>query len=900
MRRQTERARIPLLASKLSPPLASAHQVVRQAVCDRLAAEPAPPLCLVRAPAGFGKTTVMAQAHARLQRGGLATAWLTLDAADNDVSRFLPCLATALGDLAPRMTALPAADDDGELALRLMDALNTLDRPFALFLDDFETVQNSTVLGLVRELIDHLPARGRIIIGSRSVPDLGFARLRAQGALLEVEPEDLRFSLEETRQFLCNHRGLALGETNLGKLHAGTEGWAAALWLASLALERRQDTARFIDEFSGSSAAIADYLAEDVLAHLPPDQQGFLLRTSILNQLTPDLCNAVTGRADSADVLRMLEQDNLFLVPQDDQRRWYRYHSLFADFLRARLDQILPDEVAGLHRRAADWFRANDRPVPTIEHALAAGDHELAMPLLATHAERLLTQSRFRLLARWLDGIPTAQLMRYPVLRLIHVWATAYSRGYADAMRLLESIDPATLQDSAAQAHYLAVRPTLFVLMDQPERGYAIGKVSLQQLPPEPGFPYSMLTNSLAYLAMTLGHHQEARQLLEESRRTQAAGGGLFNTVYSESVEAVIDLLQGRLRRAMPRLRLATGDAATSESGAARGNMVAGIPLAELLYEADACDQAEHLLNVYLPLVRGVRLPGQLISGHVVLSRLAARRGDKAQAHQILTELEHLGHGSQLPRVVASARLERARLYLVDGDLAAASAEVAHARDRALWRRIAAYSQLGNDAETLTLARLRLLVAGRQPQRAIAVLQRALDDALRGQRLRRALKLRLLLATALHRSGETQRAEQVLDLALEQAGREGFIRTFVDEGAPTAALVTSRLAALAAGVAGPALPADFVQSLGKALGMPEADPAAVITPAEGTLVESLTPREQKVLELLAEGRTNRAMAARLFISETTVRTHLRNINTKLGACNRTEAVAISRRLGLIT
>lgn len=841
----------------------------------------------------------MAQSRDRLEAARVTTAWLTLDPSDNDVSRFLRCLAAAIGGLHVGTRPVPLPDDDGELALRLMETLAALDHHFALFLDDFESVQNSTVLGLVREAVDYLPPGGRLVIGSRNVPDLGFARLRAQGALLEVEQEDLRFTPEETADFLRERRALTLNDEQLHRLHASTEGWAAALWLASLALERRPDPTAFIDEFSGSSTAIADYLAEDVLAQLPPDLQQFLLQTSILAQLTPELCDAVTSRSDSAALLQQLEHRNLFLIPQDDQRCWYRYHSLFADFLRSQLRQTRPQEIGMLHRRAARWYRAHDRPIPTIEHALASGDYKLALPLLDQHGEALLTQSRFRLLARWLDDVPTDALLHYPVLRVIHVWATAYSRGYMDAMRLLERIDPSTLDDPRARAHHLAVRPTLLVLMDRPEDGYAEGKRSMQLLQRERSFPYSMLTNSLAYLAMILGHHQEARTLLDESRRAQESGEGRFNMIYSESVEAIIDLLQGRLRQAIPRLQLAAGSRIEAGTPTPRGSMVAGIPLAELLYEANACEQAERLLNVYLPLVKGVRLPDQLISGHVILARLAAVRGELAEAHQLLTELEYLGHSGRLARVVSSARLERARLYLASGDRDAAVVELTRARDRQLWRRIMPYSLLGNDVETLAFGRLRLLVSGHRPQRAVPILLRAIEAAQRANRQRRALKLRVLLATALQHVGQQAQAREALDAALAQAAPEGFIRTFVDEAAPTVALVRERLAALQAGASGPELPAGFRRHLLDAVGMGE--PASTATPAETVdqAMEPLTPREHKVLELLAEGESNQAIGGRLFISETTVRTHLRNINAKLGARNRTQAVAIARRLRLI-
>ncbi|MCC5859035.1 MAG: AAA family ATPase [Ectothiorhodospiraceae bacterium] len=884
----------------------SPYQVAREAVCLRLCDPSAPRLTLVRAPAGFGKSTVMRQSLEQLQQAGVATAWVTVDASDNDVSRFLSYVAAAIARLSPtdQRNGEPdaaGARTDGELALRLMESVAGQGLPFVLFLDDFESVQNTSVLGLVREIIDYLPSGGRLVIGSRNVPDLGFAALRARGALMEIEPEDLRFTPEESRDFLRNQRGLTLSDPQVARLHARTEGWAAALWLASLALERRPEPEQFIAEFSGSSSAIADYLAEDVLAHLPERLQEFLLRTSLLDQLTPSLCDAVTGRQDSRQRLQELEHRNLFLVPQDDQRQWYRYHSLFADFLRAQCRRTLAEEIPELHRRAARWYCAHNRPIPAIENALAAGDYTLALPMLSDHAEQLLLRARFRLLVRWLDSIPEEALSDYPVLRQIHVWATAYSRGYLDALKLLERVDadPRTQCDPDARTHRLAAGATLMTLMDRPEQGYREGKQNLRTLRPERSFAYSMLTNAVAYLAMILGHYQEARALLDESRRTQNSGHGLFDMMYSESVEAIIDLLQGRLRQAVPRFQLVAGQQAQPDSGAARGSMMAGIPLAEVLYESDECERAERLLNVYVPLVKVVRLPDQLISGHIILARLAANRGQIDQARQILTELEYLGHHGQLARVVSSARLERVRLHLVLGEREAAAAELARARDIRLWRRIMSYSMLGNDVETLTLGRLRLILHGPRPTRAIPVLRRALEDAGRARRLRRALKLRILLAWALKTAGQDDEATSQLDTALTQAAAQGFIRMFLDEGTAVTTLVRDRLTQLSAGLPGPVLPKAFIRKLLQATGAAP-DPDTEAEQGPGIPAEALTRKEREVLALLAEGGSNLAIAQRLFVSETTVRTHLRNINAKLNARNRTQAVAIARRLGLIS
>ncbi len=866
---------------------------------DRILAARHGQLVLVRAPAGFGKTTVMQQAREALVDEGVATAWLTVDPADNDVNRFLGFLAVAFDAVAPDSGGEETLSDraTGELALELLDQVAGCQQPFSLFIDDFETVQNSTVLGLVRELVDHLPAHSQLIIGSRAVPDLGFGRLRAQGRLLEIEPPDLRFSIEETTRFLRECRGLSsLVEEHIAKLHSSTEGWAAALWLVSMALERRPEPAAFIDGFSGSSAAITDYLAEDVFANLPQSLRLFLLRTSILHQLHGDVCDAVTGDRKGGEVLAELHRRNLFVTPLDEEQSWFRYHSLFKDFLRSQLERTLPEEIPALHAAAARWYGEHGRPVAAIEHALASGQLDAAQELLSDHAERLLLEGRFRLLSRWLTAMPSDALDQQPRLKLVLVWALAFSRGYKEAMSILQDMDTDAALDAETRAHMLSVRPMLLTMMDQVEAAYEEARHNLTALTPGVNFPYSMLANSFAYLAMVRGRYQEACDFLEESRRAQEGGAGLFSMIYSEVVEATIDLLQGRLRQATHRYRAAAATRPGHGRFNTNGNVMAGIPLAEVLYETNRIDQAERLLAVYVPLIRGVRLPDQMISAHVIMARIAALKGDRDAAFQLLTELEYLGYQDQLPRVVASAKLERLRQCLVAGDYHGASAELAKTRDRALWKRITHYSSLGNDLETLTLARLRLLTYGRAPQRAIAPLRQAVAETERGQRYRRALKLRMLLAGALDRAGRADEALQELHSALRFAAPEGFIRIALDEGEAVISLIPK----FAARPESADLPGDYLQRLIDASGESggEAPPAVEPLP-ETRLAEPLTRKEQRVLEELAEGHSNSGIAQVLFVSESTVRTHLRNIYAKLNASNRTEAVAIARRLGLV-
>ncbi len=904
------------LSSKLSPPSVTANQVPRDAIGQGIVAAGAVKLVLVRAPAGFGKTTAMVQARERMADHGLDTAWLTLDRADNDVPRFLACLHQALAQF---VVDLPA----GAAPLTLMDTLGRHGAPFAIFLDDFELITDPAVLGLLREIIDHLPRRGQLVLGSRSLPDLGLGRLRAAGQLLEIDTEHLRFSLAETQQFFALRQtggqpGAATADLqrHLPDLHRKTEGWIAALWLASMALDdlhaRHGSVAGFVAQFSGSNRAVAEFLAEDVLDRQSPEIRGFLLRTSLLRHLNAPLCQALNPRSDSRRILEQLDAANLFITPiasadpdpaqprQAPEREW-RYHSLFADFLRAQLLREQPDELARLHLAASGWYESQGRPVPAIDHAIEGGDMPYAIELLDQHALVFLEQGRMRLLARWFAALPAALLRAHPVLQVVSLWACMLTRGPWEAMALLRQSGCEHSDDPVVLAHVNALQPMLLAMMDRMEEAHDIGREHLARVPTGQPFADSVLCNAMAHVMGVLGEREQAQRLLDAARRGQQSPG--FNRMYSESVEGLLDLQQGRLRQATARFRLAVGGGQTGALDASyppsHGNAWAGVLYAGAVYEAHQLAQAEHLLNVYLPLARDVGLPDHMILSHTMRSRIAFQRGDIDAALGAITELEYLGHHRQLPRVVASARLERARMLMLQGQAEAASQALDRADDAPVWQRVAKRQLTAHDVDDLVIGRLRWRSLFGDAALAAQEAELLVRQAQGALRQRRALKLQVLQAVALQRAGDAAAALLLMSALLKRASVEGFVRLLLDEGPSVGTLVRRVHAALheAAGARPDPIFDDYLQRLLQIIGTENDEVGA--DPAGATLAEALTRKEIRVLQLLAEGYSNSAMAEKLFVSDSTVRTHLRNINLKLDARSRTQAVAIARRLGLM-
>lgn len=871
--------------SKFDPPVSIAAQVVRQELCDAIVRATGQ-LVLVVAPAGFGKTTLMAQAREQLENSGIPTVWLTLDHADNDMSRFMRCVVEVVRRLA-------MADSTGDDAFNsLMHAVS----PFAIFLDEFEALHEPTVLGLVRELAGHLPRGGQLVIGSRNLPQLSLARLRARGHLIEIDASQLRFTLQDAETFFRQRRRpLTLTANQLFRLYQKTEGWVAALWLASMALARAEDQNQFIDRFSGSDRSIADYLAEDVLLQQPPLIREFLLRTSVLRQLNVSVCTALNRGVDAAALLQQLDAEQLFITPVAAETPTWRYHSLFSDYLRARLENEHPNEIARLHLAASGWYEAQGRPVPAIDHSIEGGDYPHAMELLEMNGDHFLAEGRMRLLARWFTGLPLGQMKERPRLETLSIWATCFTRGPWEAMGILERSGIESSKDPYLDAHANSLRPLLLTMQDENEEALEIGRQALQRLPTGYDFPDTTLLNAMAHITSVAGEPLEAQDLLSKARQ-QHSTSSTFNRMYSEANEGLIDLLHGRLRHATARFRLAVDATHASNFQHTHGNAWAGVFYASVVYESNNIDQAEHLLNVYLPLARDVGLPDHMIQSHAMLARISFIKGEVDAAMNTLTELEYLGSQRKLPRVVAAAKLERARLLLHQGNAAGAQDELLRASDPTVWSRERRQRLLAHDVQYLALAQIRWHVSSGEPASCLPQLDVEIEFATAASRRRRLLVLRLLKALALHRSGETPQAMSEVAAAVHFAAHEGFMRLVLDEGAAVGAMLHRFQSVHEDKPSRDPIVSDYLQRLAQAFGPA---PNEIERSARG-MAEPLTRKELRALQLLSEGYSNDAMAEKLFVSESTVRTHLRNINAKLGAHSRTQAVSIARKLGLIS
>ncbi|PIF73798.1 LuxR family maltose regulon positive regulatory protein [Variovorax sp. 54] len=718
--------------------------------------------------------------------------------------------------------------------------------------------------------------------------------------MFEIDSSQLRFSLAEASKLLGGRHQAGLAPEDLSQLHGKTEGWITGLWLASVALDHHAEKAEFVRKFSGSNLSVADYLLGEVFEQQSEKVRQFLLRTSILKELTPGLCNALVPQIESAAILQALSAENVLLTLVEGEDQTYRYHSLFASFLQSQLRRQSPDAVAALHLQAARWFAAQDRPVPAIDHYLESGELSEVLPLMSRHIYSLLAQGRMRLLGRWFDKLPPNALRSHPALKMAQLWTLCFTRGPWAAMTALNISGLADSADEDVWPHVSALRPVLFGMMDRQEDAFEAGRRGLARLPSSVPFADGALINTMSGVFSMRGQSFEALELMSASRRAQSENSSQLHRMYAETMEGTLDLFAGRIHEAHARFRTAVAATIAEGRKSTGGNAWAGLLYALTTYERNEIAHATDLLRVYIPQTRNIGLPDHMIQGYRMLSRIAFLAGDVDEVYRLLTELEALGHERQLPRVVTSARLERSRVQLLQGHSIAAQQELARVSDDAAASRTQTFRLAGNDVDYPLLAKLRWeAVSGDAATAAIALTAEA-AIAFSEQRRRRGLALELVLAVALARSGREPSALIALESTLRACHRQGFVRMVLDEGPPLGVLVRQlhARATAASSVSRDVTFLGYLTNLREGYG--STLPVAAPDPSQQTvLLDRLTEKEVHVLHLLAEGYSNIAMAEKLGVTDSTVRTHLRNINSKLAAGSRMQAVSAARRLGIV-
>ncbi len=874
----------PLLTTKLYLPPLRPQLVARPRLMERLSAGVQHALTLISAPAGSGKTTLVSAWAAVWPQ---PVAWLALDAGDSAPPRFLSYVIAALQTLLPGFGATmlnllqsPQPPPVETMLTLLLNELTTLPGPAVLVLDDYHALEAPAVDQALAFLVEHLPPQLRLIIATREDPPLPLARLRARDQLTELRAADLRFSMAEAADFLNHVMGLSLTDADIAALEARTEGWIAGLQLAALSMRGHADSANFIQSFTGSHRFVLDYLVQEVLQQQPVQVHTFLLHTSILDRLCGPLCAALLDMEAAAGqaLLEQLERANMFIVPLDSERGWYRYHHLFGDLLRQRLEQsgATAADIAALHVRASVWYEQQGLELQAFEHAAAAQDIERAMRLLLGGGMPLQFRGAVAPVLRWLASLPPATLDAHPQLWVMYASALAMGGPLQQVEPVLQSAEAALVHvgDAALarnlRGHIAAIRGLLAAVNNQPEAAIALSQRALAEL--DPGNLW-VRTSTIWKLGMAYHMQGDRAAARAAYREASALGEQTGNTVITVSALAGLGLIQA----ADAELRTAAATfqhvlELTATLAVPHTVCAVHLGLARICYAWNDLDAAAQHGQQGAQLAELLPMPDRQLTWLLLLVQIKLAQGDKAGAAETLAQAVQLEGKHDLKHLQPELRAMQVLLRLRHGDVAGAAALV--------------------EGQALPLSQARIYLAQGAADKALPLLDVALERFTAQGWHDERLRAMILQALALQAQRQIDQAVAVLRAALVLAAPGGYVRAFLDEGAALADLLRTAAARITLPEHGTALLAMLeppAQTLSAHRPPPTAQP----------LIEQLNPRELEVLQLIAQGLSNRQIAERLYLALSTVKGHNRNIFGKLQVQRRTEAVARARALGLL-
>jgi LuxR family maltose regulon positive regulatory protein len=862
-------------------------------------------LTLISAAAGFGKTTLLSK---WVRNGDLSAAWVSLDTGDNDLARFLAYFITALqtieptiGDGAlgllqspqPPLTEMILTALINEVAEALPD--DAEGGSFALVLDDYHLIDAPAVHETLTFLLDHLPAQLHLVIATRTDPPLPLPRLRIRGELVELREADLRFAIDETTTLFNRALGLDLPAEDIAALDARTEGWIAGLQVAALSMKGLEDTSSFVRDFAGSHRYVMDYLVEEVINQQPENIRTFLLHTAILDRLTGSLCDVLTKQSGGQQILEQLDRDNLFIIPLDDERRWYRYHHLFADLLITSLDQVAPELVPDLHRRASEWYELNGFVDEAAKHALAAPDYDRAAQLIERLGEDLWERGEPTTLLGWLDALPDEQVISRPSLCNFHAW-TLYMNGQNEAAESrLQAAEQALalseLEDVEQIGRVAAIRAAIASRQGDVPGIFEFSHKALQYLPEE-----SLLWRTITMMAFGFaqdlgGDTVAAHQTFKEVVRLSEASGNIYLILSTNLHLGTILIKQGRLKEVY---LLCQELLLVAEARRVLHTEMAGCLYDELglvLCEWNELDEAIRYLKMGSELSKQGFDVGVLGYSYLTTLRTLFAKRELPGVKEIIQEMENMEREFDVPPWYTNPKEAwKARIWLAEGNLDAAS-RWAHERG------LKATDDPPYLREDEYIVLTRILAAQDQIAGAFMLSERLLEKAEASGRNETLIQVLLIQALAYNAQGDVDQALVALERALNLAEQGGAKRVFLDEGEPMAELlrVFSRqssaigreyLDSLLGGFHASQIPAEstkFEDRIAK----------------DGDLVEPLSDREIEVLRLLAAGLSYREIAEELYVSINTIKAHAKNIYSKLGVHGRMQAAQRAEELSLL-
>jgi len=893
----------PLLLTKFHVPSVRSSLVKRARLLERLNRGMEGKLILISAPAGSSKTTILSE---WLRQTKLSSSWLSLDEGDNDPLRFWTYFVAALQQSHPNigettLSMLRSLESPSfeSFLIPLINEIASFSERQILVLDDYHAIAARPIHEAIAFLLEHLPPQLHLAIASRIDPPLPLARWRVRNQLTQLGATDLCFTLAETTAFINQSMQLSLSQEQVAAIQARTEGWVAGLQLAALSMRDVKDISAFVASFTGDRHYILDYLVEEVLERQPKPLQAFLLRTSILEQMCGDLCQAVVGCSiDGTETLAQLEHRNLFVVPLDDNRQWYRYHHLFRQLLLSRLQRTEPEQVSEYHRRAQKWYEQHGFVTEAISHAIAAGDFSQAADAIEREAGLSNPRIEPARLLTFLEALPDDLVWTRPWLLLSYAWALYSTAQFPAAVRAVQSLESLLQQQKpSANTEKLWGLVTAIQGIQARQRGATAESITLmeralQQLPQDDSWLRAAILLNLGVTYFVADNYAAAKRLLPEVSQIGLNRGMADPAIAGLYLQAQFLALRGRLDEATALCQ--QGVELARERGwlSTYAGVLVQVAMGELLREQNQLEAAAQHLTESIDRGTQTRQPG-LMMGYITLARVRQAQGDTQAAMDAIKAAQQCQ--VWLWATILSVPACQARLHLVQGNLDAAIAWVEDSGlsvNGELKYSFTDESPVGSELDYLTLARV-LIARGRlaDPTKpylddALRLLERLYDFAETGGRKARVMEVLMLQALVWQVRGDRKRSLSLLQQALALPHTADYIRLFVDEGQPMAELLHY--------AAAEGIHPQYLNRLLAAFSQVEGK-AAKVQP----LIEPLSDRELEVLQHLAQGLSNQAIAERLFVSLAAIKWHARNIYGKLDVSNRTQAVVKARRLGIL-
>lgn len=910
---------ISILNDKLYIPRLRKDSVPRPRLIGRLSRETIGRLTLVSAPAGFGKTTAISE---WIPHSEHCVCWLSPDENDNDPIRFWSYFIAALqmlnSDIGQNTQSLLEAQGRQRNPLKpesflthLLNEIAEFPDDFIFVLDDYHLLTNLTIHEGIAFLIDHLPPQMHLIITCRADPPLPLARWRSRNELNELRADDLRFTASEIETFLNQIIGLSLTGEDIAALEARTEGWVVGLQLAALSMQGRNmaEQRNFISVFTGSHRYVLDYLMEEVFDRQPENIRNFLLQTSILNRLNGSLCDAVLmtpiekkdpANHNSQATLENLERTNLFIIPLDEERQWYRYHNLFADVLRHRLQYEQPDMVPELHRRAAAWYEQNECLAEVMQHAFAARDYESAARTIEKFYGKVVNSGETTTLLNWLETLPVEMLRSRPRLSLAKAWSIVSQDRLDEAAVCVDdaenairqnksSIEKAEMEELLGEA--AAVRATIAVIRDDRPAIVENAHKALMYLPSQRQYLRGIINVNLVVAYCLSGELTEAHRAIREALRIARSLGNQTLLYFANFGVAGVERLEGHLGETAEALREAIRAATTFKGSYLPMACMAHRHLAEVLYEWNHPDRAIRHANISIELGQNWWIKDEVIKSYALLARAYFSRGNKADAANALRQAEDMSGEEHIPYFLGQVAVSSIRQWISAGHLK----EALNWADKTQ-RMINSEGNPDYKDQYTWLTAARVLIAQNRFAEAAQILEPILISADARNITMMVIDVLVLQSLVLQAQDDTESALERLQRALALAEPQGYIRTFANEGEPMQALlkrVTGKSRSYAAKLL--TVFSDLEVEESESL-KPSSTPSEI---SGDSLVEPLSRRESELIPLLAGGLSNQEIGNKLYISVDTVKVHLKHIYGKLEVSSRTQAVARARELNLL-